>query len=99
MNESPRIAYAGADSIVIAYVNDANAGATFRRMRVAVTVDAGVVWHLTDPIIDGGGGEAVDPAIARVDGAGITTGAVIAWVDFRSGTRVNGDIYRVRVGR
>lgn len=47
----------------------------------------------------GGGGEADAPAIARAEGTGLTVGACVAWIDFRTSPRINGDVYRVRVGR
>jgi hypothetical protein len=99
VSDSPRIAFGGGDAVIIAYVNDANGTATRQRVRAAVSIDAGLTWQISDPVVDGGGGEAEEPAIARVSGSGLTVGAAIAWVDYRRGARVNGDIYRVRVGR
>jgi MYXO-CTERM domain-containing protein len=99
ISESPRIAFAGGDGVVIAYVNDANGSASRTRVRAAMSIDAGLTWLITDPVLDGGGGDAADPAIARVSGSGLTNGAVVGWIDYRSGTRINGDVYRVRVGR
>ncbi len=99
VSESPRIAFGGGDAVVVAYVNDANGTATYSRVRAAVSIDAGLTWQLTDPTLDGGGGEATSPAIARAEGTGLTVGACVAWIDFRSGSRVNGDVYRARVGR
>jgi len=103
VSDSPRITFGGGDAVIIAYVNDANGTATRQRVRAAVSIDGGLTWQTSDPTIDSdgatGGGEAEEPAIARVSGSGLTVGAAIAWVDYRRGTRVNGDIYRVRVGR
>lgn len=100
VNDSPAIAFGGGDSVIIAYVNDADGANTYRRVRAAVSIDGGGVWQLTDPVIDQGGGEADYPAIARATGsAPAFIGAVIAWVDFRSASRTHGDIYRARVGR
>ncbi len=99
VSDSPRIAYGGSNVVVVAYVNDANGTATFSRVRAAVSIDAGATWQLTDPILDGGGGDADDPAIARADGSSLSVGATVAWIDFRTSPRINGDVYRVRVGR
>ncbi|MDQ3033451.1 MAG: MopE-related protein, partial [Myxococcota bacterium] len=100
VNDSPAITFGGNDSVIIAYANDANGSSTYRRIRAAVSIDGGALWQVTDPVLDGGGGEADYPAIAR---ATTTTpafaGAVVSWIDFRSATRVNGDVYRARVGR
>ncbi len=95
--DSPRIAHAGGDTVVVAYVN--TQGGQRPRVRAAVSIDAGANWLVTDPILDGGGGDAADPAIVRVNGAGFTVGAGAAWIDFRSGTRANGDVYLARIGR
>ena len=69
-------------------------------MLASVSIDAGATWQLTDPTLDAGGGEADTPVIAPANGTGPAfTGALVGWIDFRSGTRVNGDVYRLRVGR
>jgi Notch-like protein len=100
VNDSPQIAFGGNDAVIIAYVNDASGSASYRRILSAVSIDGGVTWQITDPTLDGGGGEADTPAITRADTASPAfLGAVVAWIDFRSGTRVNGDVYRARVGR
>ncbi|WP_169791732.1 MopE-related protein [Sandaracinus amylolyticus] len=103
VNDSPAIVYAGGDRVIVAYVNDANGASTYRRVRAAVSIDAGASWQVADPVVDSnggaGGGEADYPSIARADSTTPFVGAVIGWIDFRSGTRVNGDVYRARVGR
>ncbi len=99
VSDSPRIAFAGGDTVIIGYDNDADGSNTLRRVRGAVSIDAGLTWQLTDPTLDGGGGEAVEPMVARANGSGLSVGGVVAWIDFRSGTHENGDIYRVRLGR
>jgi hypothetical protein len=95
--DSPRIAHAGPSTVVVAYVNTVSGARP--RVRAATSIDAGANWLITDPTLDGGGGRAVDPAIVRVDGTGLTVAAAVAWIDYRSGARTNGDVYRVRVGR
>ena len=91
--------FAGANTVIIGCDNDADGSNTLRRVRGAVSIDAGLTWQLTDPTLDGGGGEAVEPVVARANGSGLSVAGVVAWVDFRSGTHENGDIYRVRLGR
>jgi Notch-like protein len=95
----PRMTLATTDTIVIAYTQDPTSGGN-RRVLAAQTPDAGSTWNYTDLSIDMGTGDADMPAITRMSSATAPTlGAVIAWIDFRTSAFVNGDVYRVRVGR
>ena len=59
VSDSPRIAFAGGDTVIIGYDNDADGSNTLRRVRGAVSIDAGLTWQLTDPTLDG---EAARPS-------------------------------------
>jgi hypothetical protein len=93
----PRIAFVGGDSLVITYENDRGTG--IERIYAASSVDAGVSWRIDDTRLDGGTGRARAPVIAPITGGGAVLGAIVVWADFRSGTRINGDIYRNRIFR
>ncbi len=95
----PRMTLAATNTIVIAYAHDPSGGGN-RRVVAAQTPDAGSTWNYTDLSIDMGTGDADMPAITRMSSAAAPTeGAVVAWIDFRTSAFVNGDVYRVRVGR
>ncbi|MCC6874318.1 MAG: exo-alpha-sialidase, partial [Sandaracinaceae bacterium] len=94
---APVVAFAGSSTLIVAYTNGA-AGAT--SVRAASSPDGGATWNLTDPALNTVTRNSDSPAIAAFSSAGTPSlGAVVTWVDFRSGTFQNGDIYRVRVGR
>ena len=92
----PKIAYAGGNLVMVAYVNKAANGVS--SVYVAQSDDAAASWYYSDYRLSGGSFDALAPAIARINGSGITRGGIIAWEDFRAGTHINGDIYQVRVG-
>ena len=100
---SPRMAFIGADTLVIVYTNGA-AGRT--SIRASVSPDRGVSWNLTDPTLNTVSTNSDAPALTPFTaGAAPTLGAVVTFIDYRgaavvSGAPVvNGDVRRVRVGR
>jgi hypothetical protein len=93
----PAIAYVGGDSVAVAYTNDPGTGV--ERVFVASSVDVGTTWQLTHDRMDTGSGEATLPVIARASGGGFSIAAIVSWIDFRSGSGINGDPYANRVGR
>jgi hypothetical protein len=80
---------------VVAYRND-EGGA--EHIYAGSSIDGGLTWQVSDALLDGGAGPTIDPVIIRV-GPPLTLGAGVAWIDFRSGTGVNGDPYLRRFGR
>jgi Notch-like protein len=91
VTRDPALAWAGGDLVVIGYTNDRLGVA---RAYAAASIDAGATWQVTDPRLDTGAGQTIGPAVVRA-----VNGALVAWSDFRTGSRVNGDPYVVRVGR
>ena len=96
VTRDPRIAHAGGDAVVLAYVNDEGTGV--ERLFVTSSIDAGQTWQLTHDGVDLGTGQALQPAVIPVTG-GLTTAALVSWVDFRADTQINGDPYVRRTGR
>jgi Notch-like protein len=98
VSTSPRLAFVGGNTVVIAYANTATSGA--RHIRAAASIDDAVTWQVSDVVVDGGNGPTVSPVLTRfADTAAPTLGAVVVWIDNRTGTGVNGDPYRRRYGR
>ena len=91
VSRDPALAFVGGNTLVIGYTND-RAGVS--HAYAAASIDAGATWQLTDPQLDTGIGQSVTPSVVRA-----LNGGLIAWIDFRSTTRINGDPYLVRVGR
>lgn len=88
----PQIALAGSGTMVVAYQNRLTAGAS--RVYVASSIDNGVSWTNSHALADTGGGQALAPRVVPIVLAG-KRGGLTVWSDFRSGTKVNGDIYTV----
>ncbi|MDB4958635.1 MAG: Myxococcales trans domain protein, partial [Myxococcales bacterium] len=86
----PQIAAAGSGVLAVTYQN-AQTGAQ-SHVFVATSIDSGATWTYTQAQLDTNVGPAINP---RVVGSIVATkpAAVIGWVDFRTGTHVNGDIY------
>ncbi len=93
---APVVVFGGGNAVLVAYENSAGGRA---HVYIASSIDAGTTWQYSDPRLDTGIGAATQPGIARASGGGLVTGAVVVWSDFRTGTGINGDPYRVRFGR
>jgi len=91
VTRDPALAFVGGDTVLIGYTNDRLGVA---HAYAAASIDVGTTWQVTDPRLDIGVGQAVTPAVVRA-----LNGGLVAWIDFRTGARINGDAYIVRVGR
>ncbi len=88
----PMIATPGNGVIAVVYENQQLNAAT--HVFVASSIDSGASWTYTHTQLDAGAGSALSPRITRaVRGATNTPAAIGGWVDFRSSTHINGDIY------
>jgi hypothetical protein len=94
---APQIAFAGSGVVVVTYEKTLGSAT---HVYAASSIDSGVTWHYTDPQIDGGAGPATEPVLTTFSSASAPTfGVVIVWIDFRTSPGINGDPYRVRLGR
>jgi Notch-like protein len=94
---TPKLEFASASILVVAYVNDRAAGAF--HVYATSSVDAGASWSVNDDLLDQGAGDALGPVVARALGGGFATYAVaVGWVDFRTNGE-RGDPYVRRTGR
>jgi hypothetical protein len=96
VSSAPRLAFAGGNLVIVAYVNKSATGVN--SIYAAQSDNAGVSWYYSDSRLSGGAFNAVAPAIARINGSGITRGSIVVWEDYAAGTHVNGDLFRARLG-
>lgn len=93
----PSVALGGNGVVVVAYEHDLGTG--IEHVFAASSIDNGSTWTLTHAQMDTGSGQSLLPVVVRATGGTITNGAIVSWVDFRSGSGINGDPWSRRIGQ
>ncbi len=97
VTHGPQVVYAGGDVLVVSYMNAGMNG--IEHTYASSSIDLGTSWSYSQERLDTGIGAALGPVLVNSDDMAVSNGACVGWVDFRSGTGINGDPYTRRLGQ